>query len=102
MTLFVTTVLQLQHPYINVWYDETEVNGPRPRERYDSTIDEKEHTVDQWKDLIYREVAEYEATHMYPPSQMIPSPSDSSPSSMQSQGPSNQSTSEPMVEAAPS
>lgn len=28
---------------------------------YDHSVDEREHTVDQWKDLIYQEVMEYEA-----------------------------------------
>lgn len=27
---------------------------------YDHSVDEREHTVDQWKDLIYQEVIEYE------------------------------------------
>lgn len=57
-----------QHEYINVWYDESEVNGPQPRERYDSSIDEREHSVDEWKDLIYKEVREYESTHLWPSS----------------------------------
>lgn len=30
---------------------------------YDHSVDEREHTVDQWKDLIYQEVMEYEMTH---------------------------------------
>ncbi|KAK3089657.1 hypothetical protein FSP39_005413 [Pinctada imbricata] len=49
----------LQHPYINVWYDEQEVNGPTPGP-YDHTVDEQEHTVEQWKELIYNEVMSYE------------------------------------------
>lgn len=28
---------------------------------YDHSVDEREHTVEQWKDLIYQEVIEYEA-----------------------------------------
>lgn len=28
---------------------------------YDHSVDEREHTVDQWKELIYQEVMEYEA-----------------------------------------
>ena len=28
---------------------------------YDHSVDEREHTVEQWKELIYREVMEYEA-----------------------------------------
>nr|CAD7606743.1 unnamed protein product [Timema genevievae] len=52
----------LLHPYINVWYDEGEVNAPAPGS-YDHSVDEREHTVDQWKELIYQEVMEYEITH---------------------------------------
>lgn len=49
----------LMHPYINVWYDEGEVNGPTPA-AYNHAVDEQEHTVEQWKELIYNEVMEYE------------------------------------------
>lgn len=55
----ITTSEALQHPYINVWYDEQEVNGPAPAP-YDHTVDEQEHTVEQWKELIYNEVMSYE------------------------------------------
>ncbi|CAG2233070.1 stress-activated protein kinase JNK-like isoform X1 [Mytilus galloprovincialis] len=58
----------LMHPYIHVWYDESEVNGvsvhvgeahvPAPQP-YDHTVDEQEHTVDEWKDLIYNAVITY-------------------------------------------
>ncbi|XP_077298255.1 mitogen-activated protein kinase dJNK isoform X6 [Arctopsyche grandis] len=44
----------LLHPYINVWYDEGEVNAPAPGP-YDHSVDEREHTVEQWKQLIYQE-----------------------------------------------
>lgn len=30
---------------------------------YDHSVDEREHTVDQWKELIYQEVMEYETSH---------------------------------------
>jgi c-Jun N-terminal kinase len=49
----------LMHPYINVWYDDSEVNGPSPGP-YDHAVDEKEHTVEQWKELIYQEVLDYD------------------------------------------
>lgn len=52
----------LLHPYINVWYDESEVNAPAPGP-YDHSVDEREHTVEQWKELIYQEVMEYESSH---------------------------------------
>ncbi|XP_054166912.1 stress-activated protein kinase JNK-like [Oppia nitens] len=49
----------LSHAYINVWFDDAEVNAPAPAP-YDHSVDEKEHTVEQWKELIYEEVKEYE------------------------------------------
>jgi c-Jun N-terminal kinase len=52
----------LMHPYINVWYDEAEVNAPPPG-AWDHTVDDREHTVEQWKDLIYQEVIDYERSH---------------------------------------
>ncbi|XP_022707052.1 stress-activated protein kinase JNK-like isoform X2 [Varroa jacobsoni] len=45
----------LQHPYIKVWYDHAEVNGPAP-ERYDHSIDEQDHSIHEWKELIFQEV----------------------------------------------
>jgi len=69
----------LRHPYINVWYDESEVNGPRPRERYDSSIDEREHSVEEWKQLIYEEVCQYEETHLWPNNHSNSIPTNSSP-----------------------
>lgn len=30
---------------------------------YDHSVDEIEHTVEQWKELIYQEVMEYELSH---------------------------------------
>jgi len=52
----------LMHPYINVWYDESEVNAPPPG-AWDHTVDDREHTVEQWKELIYQEVIDYERNH---------------------------------------
>uniref|UniRef100_A0A8C0KCL0 Stress-activated protein kinase JNK n=1 Tax=Canis lupus dingo TaxID=286419 RepID=A0A8C0KCL0_CANLU len=45
----------LQHPYINVWYDPAEVEAPPPQ-IYDKQLDEREHTIEEWKELIYKEV----------------------------------------------
>ncbi|XP_013115241.1 stress-activated protein kinase JNK [Stomoxys calcitrans] len=50
----------LLHSYIHVWYDNEEVNAPAP-EPYDHSVDEREHNVEQWKELIYEEVMDYEA-----------------------------------------
>lgn len=38
----------LNHPYIKVWFDEEEVNGPPPGP-YDHSVDEREISVDTWK-----------------------------------------------------
>ncbi|XP_003738237.1 stress-activated protein kinase JNK-like [Galendromus occidentalis] len=48
----------LLHPYINIWYEEEEVNGPAPK-RYDHSIDEQELSIDEWKQLIFKEVMQY-------------------------------------------
>ncbi|CAF3822961.1 unnamed protein product [Rotaria sp. Silwood1] len=49
----------LNHPYINVWYEDSEVNAPSPGQ-YNHLVDEREYTVEQWKELIYHEVIQYE------------------------------------------
>lgn len=49
----------LNHPYIKVWYDDSEVNAPAPSV-YDHSVDEQEHTIDEWKILIFDEVTRYE------------------------------------------
>ncbi|XP_030626107.1 mitogen-activated protein kinase 10 isoform X6 [Chanos chanos] len=49
----------LQHPYINVWYDPSEVEAPPPQ-IYDKQLDEREHSIDEWKELIYKEVMNFE------------------------------------------
>lgn len=36
-------------------YDHAEVNGPAP-ERYDHSIDEQDHSIHEWKELIFQEV----------------------------------------------
>uniref|UniRef100_A0A8C4DZT2 Stress-activated protein kinase JNK n=1 Tax=Dicentrarchus labrax TaxID=13489 RepID=A0A8C4DZT2_DICLA len=45
----------LQHPYINVWYDPAEVEAPPPRV-LDKQLDEREHTVEEWKAISFRRV----------------------------------------------
>ncbi|XP_046656611.1 stress-activated protein kinase JNK-like [Daphnia pulicaria] len=52
----------LLHPYISVWYEDGEVNAPAPGP-YDHSVEDREHTVDQWKDLIYKELIEYETAN---------------------------------------
>jgi c-Jun N-terminal kinase len=38
----------LHHPYVNLWYDASEVEAP-PSGRYDSAVESGEHTVEDWK-----------------------------------------------------
>ncbi|KHN78678.1 Stress-activated protein kinase JNK [Toxocara canis] len=52
----------LKHPYVNVWFDEAEVYAPPPQQ-YNHAIDSHEHSVDQWKELIFKEIMIYEQTH---------------------------------------
>ncbi|XP_041049330.1 mitogen-activated protein kinase 9 isoform X1 [Cetorhinus maximus] len=49
----------LQHPYISVWYDPSEVEAPPPQ-IYDKQLEEREHTIEEWKELIYKEVVDWE------------------------------------------
>ncbi|OTF80594.1 Basket-like protein [Euroglyphus maynei] len=52
----------LNHPYIRLWREESEVNAPAPRV-YDDSFEQQERSVDQWKELIYEEVKTYERNH---------------------------------------
>ncbi len=68
----------LNYPYINVWYEDPEVNAvssifccffyfnnkiklfQTAPGQYNHIVDEREYTVDQWKELIFHDVIEYE------------------------------------------
>uniref|UniRef100_A0A671VSB3 Stress-activated protein kinase JNK n=1 Tax=Sparus aurata TaxID=8175 RepID=A0A671VSB3_SPAAU len=49
----------LNHPYIHVWYDPGEADAPPPQIS-DKQLEEREHTIEQWKELIYEEVIDWE------------------------------------------
>ncbi|KAJ8337552.1 hypothetical protein SKAU_G00365180 [Synaphobranchus kaupii] len=49
----------LSHPYIHVWYDPGEADAPPPQIS-DKQLEEREHTIEQWKELIYEEVMDWE------------------------------------------
>lgn len=49
----------LNHPYIRIWREESEVNAPAPK-TYDESFEQQDRSVEQWKDLIYSEVKSYE------------------------------------------
>ena len=44
----------INHPYIKVWYDESEVNAPPPGV-YDHNDDENQYSVEKWKELVYEQ-----------------------------------------------
>uniref|UniRef100_A0A8C1MLM5 Stress-activated protein kinase JNK n=1 Tax=Cyprinus carpio TaxID=7962 RepID=A0A8C1MLM5_CYPCA len=49
----------LNHPYIRVWYDPAEADAPPPQIS-DKQLEEREHSIEQWKELIYKEVMDWE------------------------------------------
>ncbi|XP_017658454.1 mitogen-activated protein kinase 9 isoform X2 [Nannospalax galili] len=49
----------LRHPYITVWYDPAEAEAPPPQ-IYDAQLEEREHAIEEWKELIYKEVMDWE------------------------------------------
>uniref|UniRef100_A0A8C5H177 Stress-activated protein kinase JNK n=1 Tax=Gouania willdenowi TaxID=441366 RepID=A0A8C5H177_GOUWI len=76
----------LQHPYINVWYDPAEVEAPPPKIT-DKQLEEREHTVEEWKELIYKEVSDWEEwtkNGVIPVIDSPPQPTSSSSSSSSS------------------
>ncbi|XP_016126835.1 mitogen-activated protein kinase 10-like [Sinocyclocheilus grahami] len=86
----------LQHPYINVWYDPTEVEAARnqqismpPPQIYDKQLDEREHSIDEWKELIYKEVMNFEERTKNGVVKGQPSPSGAAVNSSDSLPPSS-------------
>ncbi|XP_028629481.1 mitogen-activated protein kinase 10 isoform X3 [Grammomys surdaster] len=78
----------LQHPYINVWYDPAEVEAPPPQ-IYDKQLDEREHTIEEWKELIYKEVMSSEEKTKNGVVKGQPSPSGAAVNSSESLPPSS-------------
>ncbi|XP_033951494.1 mitogen-activated protein kinase 10 isoform X2 [Pseudochaenichthys georgianus] len=87
----------LQHPYINVWYDPAEVEAARdliqismpPPQIYDKQLDEREHSIDEWKELIYKEVMNFEERTKNGVVKGQPSPSGAAVNSSESLPPSS-------------
>jgi len=48
----------LRHTYANIWYDASEVEAPPPLQ-YDSSIDERDLTVDEWRKALWQEVTNW-------------------------------------------
>uniref|UniRef100_A0AAY4CG04 Stress-activated protein kinase JNK n=1 Tax=Denticeps clupeoides TaxID=299321 RepID=A0AAY4CG04_9TELE len=49
----------LNHPYIHTWYDPGEADAPPPQIS-DKQLEEREHSIEQWQELIYKEVMDWE------------------------------------------
>uniref|UniRef100_A0A1A7WNQ4 Stress-activated protein kinase JNK n=1 Tax=Iconisemion striatum TaxID=60296 RepID=A0A1A7WNQ4_9TELE len=87
----------LQHPYINVWYDPAEVEAAKdfiqismpPPQIYDKQLDEREHSIDEWKELIYKEVMNFEERTKNGVVKGQPSPSGAAVNSSESLPPSS-------------
>ena len=54
----ITVFEALEHPYLNIWFDDSETNAPPPP-MYDNSMDEKSVSQEKWKHLIYEEVVGY-------------------------------------------
>jgi len=52
----------LKHPYVHLWYDPNEVDAPAPQV-YDNSVEVTEHSVEEWKRLIFEKIQQYETTH---------------------------------------
>nr|CAB3263638.1 JNK c-jun N-terminal kinase [Phallusia mammillata] len=61
----------LQHPYIKVWYDVSEVEGPVPK-LGDNSIDEAEFSVEKWKEVIWKEVKLWDSIDTTVPKPLAP------------------------------
>lgn len=53
----------LAHSYVKVWYEDSEVNAPAAKP-YDQEIDMYEHTVLEWKYLLFTEVMDYKYSNV--------------------------------------
>ncbi|KAE9415182.1 hypothetical protein Angca_006242 [Angiostrongylus cantonensis] len=53
----------LNHPYVKLWFRDDEVNAPQSENRYNEEIDSSDKQLNEWKELIYSEVKQYEQQH---------------------------------------
>ena len=54
----ITVDMALAHPYVNTWFDASEVNAPPPP-KYDNSMEKNGVPLKEWKHLIYEEVVGY-------------------------------------------
>uniref|UniRef100_A0A915A759 Stress-activated protein kinase JNK n=1 Tax=Parascaris univalens TaxID=6257 RepID=A0A915A759_PARUN len=53
----------VQHPYVKLWFIDSEWNAPLPENRYDPQNDLVERPIEQWRELVFNEVKQYEQNH---------------------------------------
>ncbi|VDK46503.1 unnamed protein product [Anisakis simplex] len=61
----------VHHPYVKLWFDESEWNTPLPENRYDPQNDVIERPIEEWRgahlfkvsELLFNEVKRYEQRH---------------------------------------
>ncbi|MFH4981800.1 hypothetical protein AB6A40_008509 [Gnathostoma spinigerum] len=53
----------VHHPYVHLWYDEDEWNAPLPENRYNPQMDFIDQPIEEWKQLLFREVRHFEEGH---------------------------------------
>lgn len=56
----ITVDQALAHPYVNIWFDPSEVNAPPPT-KYDHTVEEKNVPIDKWRRMVYDEIISFKA-----------------------------------------
>uniref|UniRef100_H2YXN9 Stress-activated protein kinase JNK n=2 Tax=Ciona savignyi TaxID=51511 RepID=H2YXN9_CIOSA len=61
----------LQHPYIKIWYDPSEVEGPGPKVD-GAAIDEVDYSVEKWKEVIWKEVELWDSVDTTVPNPILP------------------------------
>ncbi|THD22592.1 Mitogen-activated protein kinase [Fasciola gigantica] len=49
----------LQHPYVNLWFDESEVRGP-PAGQFDVNLYERDLTTEEYKRCIFEEIQRFQ------------------------------------------
>uniref|UniRef100_A0A914LS82 Stress-activated protein kinase JNK n=1 Tax=Meloidogyne incognita TaxID=6306 RepID=A0A914LS82_MELIC len=52
----------LKFPYVSLWYDENEVDGPPPPPYIDPDHS-PDLSLEQWRELLFKQIKDYENTH---------------------------------------
>lgn len=58
----ITVSEALKFPYVSLWYDHAEVDGPPPPP-YNEPDHSSDLTMEKWKELLFKQIKDYENTH---------------------------------------